>query len=479
MTRCLLFGFLNISLLLLGCNAIIPRNSAISGTPIWAKSTIGGNVDSEFQAIAATYDGFYTAGKVKKGLLQFGNNVTINGQQTMNSLLIKYNKQGSPVWGSSPVMAECYSTFHDIAVAGDSVFAVGFITPGQIDFGNSISPTGEYSGTINALIVKYSSTGMPIWANSISSNILESDFQSVAIGTDGVYAAGYLYGNDPVDFGNSVIIDVNDNCYHGLIVKYSFTGIAQWAKSIEADRNSGFLSLAFDENSVFVSGYLDGKNIADFGNSVILSGPSTSGNPIIVKYSNSGITQWARTTEYCSGTIFLYSIDVENGAIYAAGQIYGTDTVRFLPGVVLTNLYNGSCLIVKYDTKGMALWARTCTFTTSPSKFQDIAVEGDYIIACGTINYYSTFFFGNGVYAEGLNDSNPIIISYDDNGVAQWAQSTIYPTDSNVIFNKVSISCNNIFIAGVIYSNRDIYFDENLYTKGSSTTNPVLTCYQK
>ena len=86
-----------------------------------------------------------------------------------------------------------------------SVYAAGYITgTGTYNFGNSVTATGTFTGS-NIVLVKYNSSGVAQWAQTVTAGSNELGFNSVSVASDGsVYAAGYIYGTGTYNFGNSV-----------------------------------------------------------------------------------------------------------------------------------------------------------------------------------------------------------------------------------------------------------------------------------
>jgi hypothetical protein len=78
------------------------------------------------------------------------------------------------------------------------------------------------------------------------------------------------------------------------------------AKSIESGSNySSFCGSSVDsEGSVYAAGFIQGSSIFNFGNSITVAGKSDYENILIVKYNSSGVAQWARTVSSVSFNYF-------------------------------------------------------------------------------------------------------------------------------------------------------------------------------
>ena len=103
---------------------------------------------------------------------------------------------------------------------------------GTYDFGNNVTATGSNSG-YNVTLVKYDSSGVAQWAQTVTGAVDDSSFSSVSVASDGsVYAAGYIYGTGTYNFGNSVTATGTYTGNNIVLVKYDSSGLAQWAQTV-------------------------------------------------------------------------------------------------------------------------------------------------------------------------------------------------------------------------------------------------------
>ena len=119
---------------------------------------------------------------------------------------MKYNSSGMAQWAQTVTAGSNDSVFNSVSVASDgSVYAAGYISgTGTYNFGNSVTATGTY-GLHNIVLVKYNSSGVAQWAQTVTAGSSYSRFNSVSVASDGsVYAAGYISGTGTYNFGNSV-----------------------------------------------------------------------------------------------------------------------------------------------------------------------------------------------------------------------------------------------------------------------------------
>jgi len=263
-----------------------------SGTAQWARTVIAGNSQSRFDSVSAASDGsVYAAGHiVGTSTYNFGNSVTATGPYAfVNILLVKYNSSGTAQWARTVISAGEDSYFNSVSVAADgSVYAAGGIQRcTDFDFGNNITVTGVDCGGTNIILVKYNSSGAAQWVQSLIAGSDVSGFNSVSVASDGsVYAAGYIYGSNVYNFGNSVTVTGPYTGSNILLVKYSSSGSAQWAQTVtEESSGSQFYGVsAASDGSVYAAGYITGTSDYNFGNSVTAAGTYIYSNILLVKY---------------------------------------------------------------------------------------------------------------------------------------------------------------------------------------------------
>ncbi len=147
------------------------------------------------------------------------------------------------------------------------------------------------------------------------------------------------------------------------------------------------------------------------------------------------------------------SIAVDSiGDIYAAGYIYGTGTYDFGNSQTVTGTYSigNNILLVKYNSAGVAQWARTVFSGTSNSGFTSVCVDGNGdIYAAGYINGNGLFTFGGQNAQSPVVANNIVLVKYDSFGAAQWAKTVVSGPDESY-FTSVSAA------AAVMYTQSGI-----------------------
>jgi hypothetical protein len=112
-----------------------------------------------------------------------------------------------------------------------------------------------------------------------------------------------------------------------------------------------FNSVATDSaGNVYVAGYQSAYTY-NYGNGVTVAGPSTGDNVVLVKYSSSGDAQWARSAVEGGTLALFNSVAVGGaGAVYAAGVQFGTRTYNYGNGATAAGTYSSdyNVVLVKY-----------------------------------------------------------------------------------------------------------------------------------
>jgi hypothetical protein len=367
-------------------------------------------------------------------------------------------------WARTVTSAASSTTFRSVAVdSSGNIYAVGDIV-GTTTFDTGFTVTGGYAGN-NAVIVKYSPSGETQWVQT-QSNILASNsfFRSVAVGSGNVYAAGYItkaaliykFGDAPAASVDTTGICTSNNI---VLVKYDSTsGDAEWATTTASGTiYSYFNSVAVDSTgNVYAAGGIGQGDINFGGTSTTITGIDSTINIVLVQYNSNGAAQWAKTIVAGGSPLSseFNSVAVGPSAtpyVYAAGYAGGT-SCNF-GGVTISPK---GVLLVKYDTNGIAQWAKSTPTVVTSSKFTSVALDNST-----PVNVYAAGFisainhdFGNGATAAGpYSGENAVLVKYESvNGDAQWAKTvTTGPNASH--FNSVTVDAP----AGMLYAVGYIY----------------------
>ncbi len=353
------------------------------------------------------------------------------------------------------------------------------VTKGEVmsanGFGFSVTPGGA------------GNNGEAQWAQTVTAGSSDSLFHSVLVAQDGlVYAAGYISGTATYNFGNNVTATGTTSSFNIILVKYNSSGAAQWARSVTAgNSDSEFFSISVaTDGSIYAAGSVSGTGTFNFGNNVTATGTINGNNVVLVKYNSSGIAQWAKTITAGVYSSQFYSISVAtDSSVYAAGYILGTGTYNFGNNVIANGTSSSlNIVLVKYNSSGVAQWARTVTAGNSDSQFSGVSVASDgSIYAAGYISGTGTYNFGNSVTAAGgsYGAYNAVLVKYNSAGVAQWAQTTMtgsYPSSFGSVFVTPD---GSVVASGYIVGSVSNNFGNDVSATGTNSSGPnvVLVKY--
>ena len=438
-----------------------------AGKTIWARTLANtsnpGDSGARYNSIAVDKSGNAIAAGYINGTISytFGSK-TIQGLiDSKNPLLVKYKPNGDVMWAktleSGPDIG--YMEFLSAAVDEEgNIYAVGNMAYrsdlDSHDFGNSVyTPAiGNAANTMAPILIKYNPDGNAQWARSIASISNDYDsatFYSVAVHQEGskvfIYASGEQYGNntsDQIAYGTAAASIINIACEHAqnpLLVKYDEEGSAIWARTFKYGYRAVFTSVAVDHGgNAFVAGWQHGDEDYNYGTSTAVNGGSQSSydkwNPILVKYDSAGDTEWARSTSANPDSALFISVSLDNsGNVYAAGWQTGNARYDYGSGGESVNAEavkavdrSSIPVLVKYDTWGTALWAKTVNDITNDDsgsypngKFNFAAADRNgFVYAAGHQATREFFEYGDGSVSDtrqagfSKNNMSTILVKY-------------------------------------------------------------------
>ncbi len=373
-----------------GINSVIVKYNS-SGIAQWARTASEGPAASGFFAVAADSSGNVYAAGFQLGTVPFtyGTSppVSVGGvNSSFNVVLVKYDSSGTAQWARSVSLGSGYSMFSAVAVdSAGNVYAAGRQSGVSLyKYGTSpvVTATGTSSSS-NVVLVKYNASGTAQWAKTIVSPSSNSYFLGVAVDFSGnVYATGIQTGTNAYDYGNSPPVSargssVNDNA---VLVKYTAAGIAQWATSVSNSASASiFNGVAVDGGgNVYAAGSQTGITPFNYGSGIVVPGTSTGLNAVLVRYSNSGMAQWAKSTSITSTVhSYYYGVAVaETGMVYAVGYQNGTGTYNYGGASASGQWSEYNAVLVKYNPMGTAVWANAINTGLVVSINRAVALDG-------------------------------------------------------------------------------------------------------
>lgn len=461
----------------------------------WAHTMVSGDKGIFYDVVVEGNDFIYVAGKIAFKLVDFGDGVTGHGSEETcldcwTGVLVKYNRQGTPLWARPEA---------DGLGGSRSYLAVAASGKGDI-----------YAAGEGPVLVKYDGQGKLLWERRPKCGYGWGWYQGLAVDRKGyVYAAGYMDGAGDFVFGKGVKAAgitkkvpnslVDTTLSTAVLVKFDGTGKALWVRQVRSQNGTSYYKdVAVSGNGdIYVVGNILYEDAYSLGNGVTVKGVYTSSTSgVIAKYTSQGTPLWAKTIAPGGGSTKFCGLALDKkGYIYVAGTIHGTTPNTFGPGVSAggTAPFADSCVLVKYDPAGAALWARSAyseklkkdlRIEAGRSQFNAVTVTtGGLVIAAGFVAGSEPHYFSNEVIVAGSSKDNfnALVVAFSGEGEPRWAKSVSTGQSFSMFQGMAADDFSNIFAAGEIQGNYCYTFDKDVAveSKAKSTYDeyPVLVKY--
>lgn len=324
--------------------------------------------------------------------------------------------------------------------AGGNVYITGRFMSSSITF-DTTTLTNAGSGDI--FIVKYDSSGNVLWAKSIGGAGYE---QGLGISSD-INGNVYLTGS----FGStSLTIDTTTLANSGgqdiIVVKYNSLGNVLWVRSSGGSSWDVGNSISTDANgNIFITGY--------FGTSITFETTtltSVGNNDIFVaKYDSSGNAVWAKSaggTSLDNGSCINADI---NGNVFVSGY-FASSFITF-GTTILTNSGSRDTYIVKYDSSGNIIWAKSAGGTGLDGSSSISSDINGNVYVTGIFASPSISFETTTLTNASIDTLDIFIVKYDASGNVIWAKSIGGNKDEES--GGISVDTNeNVYLVGSFLS---------------------------
>ncbi|TXI77550.1 MAG: hypothetical protein E6Q44_13415 [Flavobacteriales bacterium] len=278
------------------------------------------------------------------------------------------------------------------------------------------------------------------------------------------YWVGSVSGT--ADFGCGTLAP--GNTIAGFIAKVDASGACQWVRGITTGFYDAWVyGIAIDaQDRIYITGSCQGD--ADFGNGITLSGSGSSDDWFTARYDIDGTCIWAKRITNSTSSSEGRGIAVdEQGDIYVTGFAGGT-SFTFDPITVNTGGFQRQAVIVKYDSTGTALWAKSTTGTGVPKSARAIAVAGDRLFITGQIGYMPAFY--DGLQLTPASSLNLYVLACDLEGNGLWARS--YGNGDHEGFGIAADTLDNLFVVGRLWG--DLHLPDDTLSSMSSNDDILL-----
>jgi hypothetical protein len=425
-----------------------------SGNTLWARSASGGFAYSKI--VADINGNVYVTGYFGGASINFGT-ISLTNTGTTNMFIAKYDSNGNILWakiasGNNPSVK---SVSIDLDYNGNALITGNFDSP-SITIGTITLNNNDSLGiSSDIFIAKYDSNGNLLWAKKAGGNYYEDSYSITTDIIGNAYITGF-YASSSITFSAYTLnnSDATGNTPDIFIAKYDSSGNLIWAKSEGGQYNQNETGYCIRNDSIgniYVTGWFD-KNI-NIGAITLTNTDTTQGvtNAFIAKYDSSGNLIWAKNA---GGFSDGWSLDASStGYVYLTGH-FMSNSITF--GTTnLTNTGTGSTdsYIVKYDTNGNVIWAKSIGYTSFIQEITSNQNDNIYI----TGGFSSTINFDTYTLMGSSDQSYDMFVSKLGNssilGVDEVVNSfmTIYP---NPLTNFLIIKTNKKLI-GKKYTIKD------------------------
>ena len=395
-----------------------------------------------------------------------------------SGFVIKYNSSGTVSWISQFGSTNANCTVSAIAIGPTGIYITGsYGATGSFVFKNQDgNPSGVVLASISnitvssAFVAKYTIAGNAVWAAPIG-NLNSASGTAICVDSlDNVYVAGIYYGTR--QSGPLTVYSAGGNPYGTTslggynsgsavyLAKYGknagLDGVVQFAVNIIAETSNTVNSIVANATNVYLVGSATGNitcsnNVGDPFGPINISGL----DGVLICYTTYGAPLWV--TNIYGGIPYYISL-FDN--LYLSGQITSPLSMLNVPydvsgavipppsgqpinsGIGLSIAGGYNDFLITYNTDGIAQWAQN---TSSPYPTQTSTGGLTY---GKNVEYVSVSIqppVGIGLFTYGTN-----IIKYSSGGTIQWVADI---SGNNITFAGLGTDGINIYGTGLYNSN--------------------------
>jgi hypothetical protein len=340
-----------------------------------------------------------------------------------------------------------YMVGYTSSAAGSNLLA----TSGAHQSLHAGGPTSNGSGSFDAYLVKFNSSGVRQWATYYGGSGNDFGFSCATDASGNVFMIGITSSTSGIATAGAHETAVNN----GFLVKFNSSGVRQWGTYFGG--NGKHCTTDASGNIYIVGGTDLTLGIATAGaHQTMLSG---SGDAFLVKFNSSGVKQW--------GTYFggISADDGNSCTIDALGNIYMTGATFSSSGIATAGAHQTAnagytdAFLVKFNSSGVRQWGTyyggvgpddgfSCTTDASGNVYMTGQAQ-QQMAASGIATPGSH----QSAYGGGYNDA--FLVKFDSNGFRQWG--TYYGGSLGDSGNSCTIDAfGNIYMTGWTQSSTGI-----------------------
>lgn len=408
-----------------------------------------------------------------------------SGSGTITINIIKYNNSGTALWIKTLNNRNFGSTNRIVCDSLDNFYIVGSLntTSGALDVnGNgSVIVAAPPTGTLIYLI-KFNSSGVAQWSRSLYKSGSEASTGLTISKNNVLYLSG-LYVSSLSDFdmlGDNSIILPPASMTNSFIAVYNTSGTLLNAKRISANTSVRISSLASDTNGIIYVGGNNASTTAASIDSFPLTPASTGArrNAFVVKYDSSLQAVWVKEVASFNADDNIVKVNVDNtNNVYISGMYTATSSfdISGNGSVILPISTQGDGYLVKYDSNGTALWAKTYIGVNAADSINNIAFDVDnnvYIAGTYSSSALSPLYLTPSVTVPAATGYDALVVKYNTNGEYKWYKN-ISNSGTESGRGIIIDSLNNIGLISLITSSAETSINSDGSLNIPSTNNII------
>lgn len=266
-----------------------------------------------------------------------------------SGLVVKYNEKGKVQW-TKIIGGDQVTAFENVTVLKDgSIIAAGRTQASDVT--GATDADYKCKGTIEGLVVKFSSKGEHLWTKLYGGSKGDMIY-SVAATPDGGFVIGGKAESDDFDLKN-----LATSIRKAFIFKCDANGNIQWKRALSGSKHNAVQDMAVTSAGEI---YVDIECISGDGEFAEIPGTQTAKKTtVILKLDQNGKTVWQKAL-YDVGSTELHSIELsDDGGCVVAGQYSSKASGN---EATFKGIYNGGNpgtydgMILKINSDGSIGW---------------------------------------------------------------------------------------------------------------------------
>lgn len=262
------------------------------------------------------------------------------------------------------------------------------------------------------------------WAKSAGGTSPDDSGNSIATDESGNVLVTGNFRSPSISFGSTLLTNAGANDI--FTVKYNTNGNVLWAKSAGGASFDEGLGITTDHNgNVLVTGRFASSSIT-FGSTMLTNGDTTGTmfDIFIVKYDSIGNVLWAKSA---GGTSSDQSNSIaidDSGNVFVTGY-FTSPSITFGTTTLTMSFGSFKIFTVKYDPNGNVLWAKSSDGTNSEDAW-GLGIASDLSGNVFVSGWFNapSIIFGSDTLINSGN-FDVLTLKYDPNGNVLWAKNAV------------------------------------------------------